>query len=81
MSADPRAEIRFCGRYWKQSGHAVLHCICLLMTQSGHRLTLGFHKPLLYQKGYFAVRGDPAFGAVGSFAGLQQRGRAADRAL
>ena len=23
-------------RYWGQSGHAILHCICLLMTQSGH---------------------------------------------
>ena len=28
--------IRFRGRYWGQSGHDVLHCICLLLTQSGH---------------------------------------------
>jgi len=25
----------FCGRYWGQSGHALLHCICPLVTQSG----------------------------------------------
>jgi hypothetical protein len=31
--------IRFRGRYWGQSGHALLHCICPLMTQSGHRLS------------------------------------------
>ena len=24
-------------RYWGQSGHAILHCKCPLMTQSGHR--------------------------------------------
>jgi hypothetical protein len=30
------AGIRFRGRYWGQSGHALLHCICPLMTQSGH---------------------------------------------
>jgi hypothetical protein len=29
-------DVRFCGRYWVQSGHALLHCICPLMTQSGH---------------------------------------------
>ena len=23
-------------RYWGQSGHALLHCKCLLLTQSGH---------------------------------------------
>jgi hypothetical protein len=34
-------EIRFRGRYWGQSGHALLHCICPLMTQSGHRLLSG----------------------------------------
>ena len=27
---------RFRGRYWGQSGHALLDCICPLMTQSGH---------------------------------------------
>jgi len=30
------AEIRFRGRYWGQSGHELVRCICLLMTQSGH---------------------------------------------
>jgi DMSO/TMAO reductase YedYZ molybdopterin-dependent catalytic subunit len=30
------AGIRFRGRYWGQSGRALLHCICPLMTQSGH---------------------------------------------
>jgi hypothetical protein len=30
------AGIRFRGRYWWQSGRALLHCICLLLTQSGH---------------------------------------------
>jgi hypothetical protein len=30
------AGIRFRGRYWGQSGHALLHRTCLLMTQSGH---------------------------------------------
>ena len=29
-------DVRFRGRYWGQSGHALLHCICPLMTQSGH---------------------------------------------
>jgi hypothetical protein len=33
------ADVRFRGRYWGQSGHALLHCICLLLTQSGHRET------------------------------------------
>ena len=28
--------VRFRGRYWGQSGHALLHCIRPLMTQSGH---------------------------------------------
>ena len=28
--------VRFRGRYWGQSEHDVLHCICLLLTQSGH---------------------------------------------
>ena len=32
----PFAEVRFRGRYWVQSGHGVLHCICLLLIQSGH---------------------------------------------
>jgi hypothetical protein len=36
--------IRFCGRYWGQSGHAVLHCICLLLTQSGHQSVA--HRPI-----------------------------------
>jgi hypothetical protein len=36
----PFAGIRFRGRYWGQSGHALLHCICPLMTQSGHRQTI-----------------------------------------
>ena len=31
------ARVRFRGRYWVQSGHALLHRICLLMTQSGHQ--------------------------------------------
>jgi hypothetical protein len=31
----PRA-IRFRGRYWRLSGHAPLHRICLLLIQSGH---------------------------------------------
>ena len=35
--ADPPLDVRFRGRYWGQSGHALLHCICPLMTQSGHR--------------------------------------------
>jgi hypothetical protein len=30
------AGVRYRGRYWGQSGHALLHCICPLMTQSGH---------------------------------------------
>jgi hypothetical protein len=30
------AHVRFCGRYWGQSGHALVQCVCLLMTQSGH---------------------------------------------
>src|SRR5262245_40327859 len=29
-------DVRFCGRYWRQSGHALLRCKCLLLTQSGH---------------------------------------------
>jgi hypothetical protein len=29
-------DVRFCGRSWVQSGHGFLHCICPLMTQSGH---------------------------------------------
>ena len=33
----PFAGIRFRGRYWGQSGHALLHCICPLITQSGHQ--------------------------------------------
>jgi len=28
--------VRIRGRYWGQSGHALLHRICPLMTQSGH---------------------------------------------
>ena len=32
-----QSDVRFFGRYWGQSGHAVLHCTCLLLTQSGHR--------------------------------------------
>jgi hypothetical protein len=36
-----KADMGYCGspyrgRYWGQSGHALLHCICPLMTQSGH---------------------------------------------
>jgi hypothetical protein len=30
--------IRFRGRYWVQSGHALLQCECPLLTQSGHRV-------------------------------------------
>jgi len=35
------SDVRFRGRYWVKSGHAFLHCTCLLLTQSGHvqRLT------------------------------------------
>ena len=33
----PCAEVRFCGRYWGQSGHGLVRCICLLVTQSGRR--------------------------------------------
>ena len=29
--------VRFCGRYWGQSGHWLLRRTCPLMTQSGHR--------------------------------------------
>jgi len=28
---------RFRGRYWGQSGHDFVRCICPLMTQSGHQ--------------------------------------------
>jgi hypothetical protein len=35
-AVSPFAGIRFRGRYWGQSGHALLHCRCPLMTQSGH---------------------------------------------
>jgi hypothetical protein len=28
--------MRFRGRYWGQSGRALLHCICPLLTQRGH---------------------------------------------
>jgi hypothetical protein len=36
-----KADVTFCenplsGRYWGQSGRAILHCIRLLVTQSGH---------------------------------------------
>jgi hypothetical protein len=36
-----KADMTVCGnslsrRYWGQSGRALLHCICPLMTQSGH---------------------------------------------
>jgi hypothetical protein len=30
------SEVRNRCRYWGQSGHALLHCICPPMTQSGH---------------------------------------------
>src|SRR6478609_297265 len=29
-------EFRFRGRYWGKSGHGLVHCICPLLTQSGH---------------------------------------------
>ena len=35
-----KADIGLCAanvRYWGQRGHAILHCICPLVTQSGHR--------------------------------------------
>src|SRR5262249_48688453 len=35
----PKADMAYCTahvRFWRQSGHSVLHCICLLLTQSGH---------------------------------------------
>src|SRR6478752_8693729 len=35
----PLADIGYCAahvRYWGESGHAVLHCKCLLLTQSRH---------------------------------------------
>ena len=39
------ADVRFWDRYWRQSGHALMHCICLLLTQSGHQpLQLGQHE-------------------------------------
>ncbi|HEY6021470.1 MAG TPA: hypothetical protein VIY48_16680, partial [Candidatus Paceibacterota bacterium] len=34
----PRADVRFRSRYWRQSGHGLLHCTCLLMTRSGRGL-------------------------------------------
>jgi len=34
-------------RFWGQSGHAVLHCICLLLTQNGHRRVHVFPNALL----------------------------------
>jgi hypothetical protein len=30
------AHVRFRGRYWGQSGHALLRCVSPLVTQSGH---------------------------------------------
>src|SRR5262245_4543184 len=48
------AEIRFRGRYWGQNGHAFLHRICPLMTQSGRN-------PFQHAKlsGYDPKPGDP----------------------
>src|SRR5262249_27502750 len=40
--------VRFCGRYWGKSGHALLHCKCLLLTQSGHGPAL--HTSAYHQK-------------------------------
>jgi hypothetical protein len=37
----PGADVCFRGRYWEYSGHALLHCICLLVTQSGHATKYG----------------------------------------
>jgi hypothetical protein len=37
MDARLVLNVRFCGCYWGQSGHDLLHCICLLLTQSGHQ--------------------------------------------
>ena len=39
-----RVYVRFCGRYWGQSGHGLLRCICRLMTQGGHFRLLGAHR-------------------------------------
>ena len=33
----PAPNVRFCGRCWGLSGHRLLHCTCLLLTQSGNR--------------------------------------------
>ena len=41
------AGIRFCGRYWGQSGHGFVHRICLLLTQSGHLKQLVHFAPCL----------------------------------
>jgi hypothetical protein len=30
------SDVRFCDRYWGLSGHALLRCLSLLLTQSGH---------------------------------------------
>ena len=30
------AGVRFRDRYWGQSGHALVQCVCLLMTRSRH---------------------------------------------
>src|SRR5262249_26130978 len=27
-------------RFWGESGHAILHCTCLLLTQSGHAASI-----------------------------------------
>src|SRR5262245_16571997 len=34
---DAGVNVCFHGRYWEQSGHGLLQCTCLLLTQSGHR--------------------------------------------
>jgi hypothetical protein len=39
------ADVRFCRRYWGNSGHGLLHCKCLLVTQSGHHSRIAKLQP------------------------------------
>jgi hypothetical protein len=89
----PKADIPSCTahvRFQGQSGHGLMHCKCLLLTQSGHSKNVASRSVFESRSGIAILQyvvedevaqPDPAFGGVGSFAGLQQRGRAADRAL
>jgi hypothetical protein len=58
-----KADMTVCGnplsrRYWGQSGRALLHCICPLMTQSGHRS----RKVLVFKHRRRGPRGDTCNG-------------------